>query len=196
MSTKDLILDAAEILILQKGVSATSLNDICNLAKTSKGALFHYFKSKNDLIIESIIRFSEHSLTKYKNLVSSSNGDAVKMLEIFFAKFEVEIFANDLVGCVVGISAQELAVNNPELQQVITQAFSPVLDFFAELVECAAQQQRVNINAHELSLMWLACSQGALMLYRGLGDKQIAIAALVQYRTCLFQKLNISPMTN
>jgi TetR/AcrR family transcriptional repressor of nem operon len=196
MSTKDLILDAAEILILQKGVSATSLNDICNLAKTSKGALFHYFKSKNDLIIESIIRFSEHSLTKYKNLVSSSNGDAVKILEIFFAKFEAEIFANDLVGCVVGISAQELAVNNPELQQVIIQAFSPMLDFFSELVECAAQQQRVNINAHELSLMWLACSQGALMLYRGLGDKQIAIAALVQYRTCLFQKLNISPMTN
>lgn len=193
MSTKDLILDAAEILILQKGVSATSLNDICNLAKTTKGAFFHYFKSKNDLIIESIIRFSDCSLTKYKNLLSSSDGDAVKRLEIFFAKFESEIFAGDLVGCVVGISAQELAVNNPQLQQIIAQAFSPVLDFFAELIEHAARQQQVGINARELSQMWLACSQGALMLYRGLGDKQIAIAALVQYRTCLFQKLNINP---
>ena len=192
MSTKDLILDAAEILILQKGVSATSLNDICNLAKTTKGAFFHYFKSKNDLIIESIIRFSDCSLAKYRNLLSSSDGDAVKMLEIFFAKFESEIFAGDLVGCVVGISAQELAVNNPELQQVITQAFFPVLDFFADIIERAAQQQQVDINAQELSQMWLACSQGALMLYRGLGDKQIAIAALVQYKNCLFQKLNIN----
>lgn len=191
MSTKDLILDAAEILILQKGVSATSLNDICNAAKTTKGAFFHYFKSKNDLVIESIQRFSERSLAKYQNLLNSSDGDALEKLKIFFTKFEAELFATDLVGCVVGISAQELAVNNPDLQQVIAQAFSPVLDFFAELVEHAAQQQRIDINARELSLMWLACSQGALMLYRGLGDKQMAMAALVQYRNCLFQKLNI-----
>lgn len=39
--------------------------------------------------------------------------------------------------------------------------------------------------------MWLACSQGALMLYRGLGDKQMISAVLVQYREYLFRKLSI-----
>ena len=83
-------------------------------------------------------------------------------------------------------------MNNPQLQQIIAQTFSPVLDF-CKLIEHVAKQQQVDVNARELSQIGLYVRRGALMLYRGLGDKQIAIAALVQYRTCLFQKLNINP---
>lgn len=192
MSTKDIILDAAETLILQQGVSATSLNDICKLAEITKGGFFHYFKSKNDLIIESIQRFSQHTLDKYQNLLNPLDGDAVEKLKLFFNNFEHEILTSDLVGCVVGISAQELAVSNPELQATIAQAFSPVMNFFVELIESAAQLQEVSIDARAASLMWLACSQGALMLYRGLGDKQIISIVLAEYRNDLFKKLNIT----
>ena len=191
MSTRDAILGAAETLILQKGVSATSLNDICALAKITKGAFFHYFKSKNDLIIESILRFSQRSLDKYTNLVLSADYDPVGKLKLFFETFETEVVANDLVGCVVGISAQELAVCNSEIQKTIVAAFTPVLDFIAELIEDAAQQQNVRIEAHSLALLWLSCSQGALMLYRGFGDKQIIVSVLADFRNYLFQILKI-----
>lgn len=44
------ILEAANILFLQKGFEDTTLQDIMNESGLSKGAIYHYFKSKEDII--------------------------------------------------------------------------------------------------------------------------------------------------
>ena len=48
-STLDNILDVAHDLFLNRGFSATSVDEICRKAKVTKGGLFHYFKSKECL---------------------------------------------------------------------------------------------------------------------------------------------------
>jgi len=47
--TKTRLLDAAERLMLAKGFSATTVDDICETAKLTKGSFFHYFESKDEL---------------------------------------------------------------------------------------------------------------------------------------------------
>jgi AcrR family transcriptional regulator len=56
------ILDAAEQLFVQKGYEQTTINDILAKVEISKGAFYHYFKSKEDAmdaVVERIIRQME-----------------------------------------------------------------------------------------------------------------------------------------
>ncbi|BBU39209.1 TetR/AcrR family transcriptional regulator [Aeribacillus composti] len=47
--TKRLLLDAVKELICEKGCTNTTLNDIMERSGLSKGAIFHYVKSKDEL---------------------------------------------------------------------------------------------------------------------------------------------------
>ena len=46
------IIEAAAQLIVQKGIDKTSLTDIAQAAGISKGSLYYYYASKNDLIFD------------------------------------------------------------------------------------------------------------------------------------------------
>ena len=50
--TIKLILDAATRLFTEKGFEKTSLQDIMNQTKLSKGAIYHHFTSKEDIFIK------------------------------------------------------------------------------------------------------------------------------------------------
>src|SRR6516164_7584070 len=47
--TKQKLLDAAEELMLAKGYTATSVDEICTAAGLTKGSFFHYFEGKEHL---------------------------------------------------------------------------------------------------------------------------------------------------
>ncbi|GAB6261663.1 TetR/AcrR family transcriptional regulator [Photobacterium sp. R1] len=44
------LMAAAEKLFLEKGVEATTINEIVKLAQVAKGTFYHYFTSKNELL--------------------------------------------------------------------------------------------------------------------------------------------------
>jgi len=49
LATRDRLLDAAELVFSEKGVSRTSLSDIAESAGASRGAIYWHFKNKSDL---------------------------------------------------------------------------------------------------------------------------------------------------
>lgn len=49
LATRERLLDAAELVFFEKGVSRTSLNDIAEAAGVSRGAIYWHFKNKADL---------------------------------------------------------------------------------------------------------------------------------------------------
>lgn len=69
--TVNLILETATRLFVQKGYERTSIQDIINnLGGLSKGAIYHHFKSKEEILIAVTNRMSEASnkmLLKIKN---------------------------------------------------------------------------------------------------------------------------------
>lgn len=56
-SSKKAILDAALILVRQKGFPKTSIRDICKAAGLSIGAFYHHFPSKDALMNEAFLYF-------------------------------------------------------------------------------------------------------------------------------------------
>lgn len=57
--TVQLILDTASTLFLQKGYDKTTLQDIIDATKLSKGAIYHHFASKEAIIIAVVDRMGE-----------------------------------------------------------------------------------------------------------------------------------------
>ena len=57
--TVKLILDTAQKLFIEKGYEQTSLQDIIDATKLSKGAIYHHFTSKEDIFIKICDRISQ-----------------------------------------------------------------------------------------------------------------------------------------
>ncbi len=55
--TKEKLLDTAIGLMLKKGFTATSVDEICQTAGLTKGSFFYYFESKEDLADAALHRF-------------------------------------------------------------------------------------------------------------------------------------------
>lgn len=70
-TTKSRIVKAAWTLFYKKGYDQTTVEDIINLSKTSKGTFYHYFKGKEALLNTLSDLFDE----KYEDLAADMNPD-------------------------------------------------------------------------------------------------------------------------
>ncbi len=65
------ILEIAERLFLTKGYTKTTVNDILKEIGIAKGTFYHYFKSKEEVMDEIIMRIIKEDVTKAKRIVSN-----------------------------------------------------------------------------------------------------------------------------
>lgn len=83
--TVQLILDVAYRLFMEKGYEYTSIQDIIdNLGGLSKGAIYHHFKSKEDILIAVIERMTAQSNQLLANVRDRSDLDGKEKLKTIF----------------------------------------------------------------------------------------------------------------
>ena len=95
MNSKDKISLAALKIFLQKGYDATSISDVVAECKITKGGIYHHFKNKEELFIETIDylfdRFEELERTMYsesenfKQILQTYFGSLSNMSEVLGA---------------------------------------------------------------------------------------------------------------
>ncbi|WP_165857208.1 TetR family transcriptional regulator [Marinobacter sp. JSM 1782161] len=66
--TREMLLDAAEQVFYEKGVSRTSLNDIAQAAGVTRGAIYWHFKNKHD-VFEAMMERQEMPLEMLRAVV-------------------------------------------------------------------------------------------------------------------------------
>jgi AcrR family transcriptional regulator len=79
-------LDTAMGLFMQFGYDQTSVNAIIDAVGVSKGAFYHYFKSKEDLLDAVAERASAQALQTIEPVVDDAGMDAVTKLNEVFAR--------------------------------------------------------------------------------------------------------------
>jgi TetR/AcrR family transcriptional regulator len=88
-STKDIILNSAEKIFIQKGFAATSMSQIAKEAKVTKSLIHHYFGSKERLWTE----IKDRCLTDYfevqRKMLEMAEPDAQCMQDSIVALFRV-----------------------------------------------------------------------------------------------------------
>jgi AcrR family transcriptional regulator len=65
---RETILHAAQAVILRKGFSAASMDDVAAEAQFSKATLYRYFRSKSELVFEILIHFLEDLDNRLKDI--------------------------------------------------------------------------------------------------------------------------------
>jgi AcrR family transcriptional regulator len=82
---REVFLDAAQRLILQKGYEGTSVQDVLHETRTSKGAFYHYFDSKADLLNNVVERMVEAALQSVQPVLDDPDLPATDKLRGLFA---------------------------------------------------------------------------------------------------------------
>jgi len=71
----DELMAAAQALFVEKGVEATTINDIVERAGVAKGTFYHYFTSKNDMLAALRAKFSQGFLDHIAQAVDACAPD-------------------------------------------------------------------------------------------------------------------------
>jgi AcrR family transcriptional regulator len=76
------LLDAALELFVEKGFAATRAEEVAARAGVSKGTLYLYYPSKEDLLKAVIVRNISHEIAEGFGIVKSHQGSAAELLQI------------------------------------------------------------------------------------------------------------------
>lgn len=77
---KDKILDTAEKLFMEKGFGSASTNDIIKELNISRGTLYYYFKTKEDILDEVINRIITNIVSKASSIAYDESTPVLKRL--------------------------------------------------------------------------------------------------------------------
>jgi len=79
------LIDCAQGLFLTRGYEATTINDVISATRLSKGAFYHHFRSKEDLLEAIAERFARESLGFIAALQADPSLDALQRLNRLLA---------------------------------------------------------------------------------------------------------------
>jgi TetR/AcrR family transcriptional repressor of nem operon len=82
------LLDAGESLLVEKGIAATTLDDVTRRAKVAKGTFYLYFRSKDDLVLALQQRFARRMADRITAAVAEADTWADKLDACVRACFE------------------------------------------------------------------------------------------------------------
>ena len=191
--TKERLLDAAERLMLAKGFAATTLDEICEKSKLTKGSFFHYFESKDQLGKELLERFCATGEKLHESFCCPLERDPLK--RVFGYIDAAAKFGQDpkMRGCLLGLFSQELAETNPGIRDACAKGFEGwKKQFGQELAKAkAAHATRMAFHPEELAEHFIAIMEGALILSKAKQDPAVigrSMRHFKQYVESFFKK--------
>jgi TetR/AcrR family transcriptional regulator, transcriptional repressor for nem operon len=201
-STKEGILEAAQTLVLEKGFSATSLDDIIKTAGVTKGAFFHHFRSKADLARILVERFADNDFAKFDEWDRRAEAladDPYQAMLIFLKLFEewLDSLAQPFAGCMFAVYVYENRLFDPEVNDFVKQSFERWQNYYEQKFKAvlAVRRPRVDITARELAESILSILEGAFILARSYGQPELTIRQSRLFRTYLKLLFEDEPAT-
>jgi AcrR family transcriptional regulator len=80
------ILDAAQGLFLSRGYDATTVNDLLHTVGISKGAFYHHFSSKEEVLQALVWRMAEQGLAALSPIIARRDLGPLEKLQLFFTE--------------------------------------------------------------------------------------------------------------
>jgi TetR/AcrR family transcriptional repressor of nem operon len=192
--TKEKLLEAAQELMLARGYTATSVDEVCASAGLTKGSFFHYFESKERLGMEVAQRFFAARKEMFLSAAFRRKKDPLQRV-FGYIDFLVEMARGPGAknGCLLGTFVQELHDSHPKIRSVCAGCFAEqCADLERYLEEAkAAYAPRGRWSPRTLAEHLVAILQGSLILAKARQDAKVLEASLEHFREylkCLFDQ--------
>ena len=194
LSTKEQLLQTATELMLAKGFTAVTVDEICEKTGVTKGGFFHYFESKDDLGKSALEYYWQSQTQMIKEMPFNAIKDPLKRL-YGFLDFFMDRAKNPLVpkSCLIGNFSQELSATYPEIRSLCEKKFSMFANMLKQILDEAKQMYapRSRLDTKSLAEHFIAIFQGALILSKAKQDTGVieeGIRHFRQYVEALFKK--------
>jgi TetR/AcrR family transcriptional repressor of nem operon len=190
--TREKILDAAQRLMLTKGYTATTVNEICREAGLTKGSFFHYFESKEGLGITALNRFASNMFMMMKDAEFNRSEDPLARI-YGFLDFTIGLVMDPVIpkSCLIGNFSQELSETHPEIRSLCASYFARWTDTLKKDLDEAKTRHapQVSFDTQSLASHFIATIEGSLILAKANQNTKVIegnILHLRQYLKTLF----------
>ena len=188
-ATRERILDAAEVLVIEHGFAATSVDRVLEAAEASKGAFFHHFPTKSDLGRALVERYAAADVANLQAALDAvaEVTDPVERALAFLRHFEDRY--EDLLkvesGCLYISVLAERHLADAEAGGPIRAAVTAWRDGYAALLREALGDRAATVDVDALSDHLFTTFEGAFLLCRSSDDPTHMRRQLATFRTLL-----------
>ena len=161
---KHQIMNAAEDVFAQKGFDKARMDDIADKTGLSKGTLYLYYKSKDDLIIAIVDRIFQRGFRALKtlDLSETSATDAIWAFTDTVTK-DLKIMLRLMP---ITFEFMGLAFRNKFVQQAFKNYFNHYMDVLIPIIQKGIDTGEFRPrDAHEIALAMGAVMEGTILLW-------------------------------
>jgi AcrR family transcriptional regulator len=161
---KDQIMNAAEEVFTQKGLDNARMDDIAEETGLSKGTLYLYFKSKNDLIAAVLDRIFQREFRAFENtdLASISATEAILLFTDTVIK-DIKIILRLMP---IAYEFLALAFRNKIVQKALKIYLNRYMDIFTPTIQRGIETGEFRqVDVKEVGIAIGAIVEGTLLLW-------------------------------
>jgi len=190
--TREHILETAESLILRRGYSGTSIEQIIGESGITKGGFFYHFDGKNDLARCLILRYLEQDAVFFEGLferAGSLTEDPLQQLLIFLKLMAeaMEDLPGAHPGCLVASFTYESHQFDAEIRRLNAEGMLSWRRLFTKQLAKVVEQypMKIDRSIESLADMLTSTIEGGIVLSRCLDDKSILPTQILLFRDYL-----------
>ncbi|MCG8313059.1 MAG: TetR/AcrR family transcriptional regulator [Pseudomonadales bacterium] len=186
---REKILQVAESIVLQKGFSTTSIDDILQQAHITKGGFFYHFQGKSELakaLVERYLDADDAFFLGLKERAQTLSEEPLQQMLIFLNLMAEAMENLDDVhpGCLVASFTYESQQIDEEVKQLIVEGMLRWRRLFFDMLEkiIEVQPPRLDVDLNQLADMLSSTLEGGILLSRVLNNKMVLVQQIQQYR--------------
>ena len=187
--TRENILGIAEQIILQKGFSGTSIDEIIDASNITKGGFFYHFKGKEDLAKHLMIRYQKADDRFFNDLFARADTLSEDPLQqmLIFLKLLAEAMGNlpeTHPGCLVASFTYENQQFNEDVKQIICDCLVGWRTLFVKKLARISEtySMKVETDIMELADTLTSIVEGGIILSRAFNEPERLVNQILQYR--------------
>lgn len=166
-STRDRILFAALELFGDKGYLSTSIADILKAAGANAGSLYHFFPTKQDLLISVLETYRDGIYPMLLAPAWEGVDDPIEKVFALLGRYRAMLEMTDcLYGCPIGSVALELHEPDPPVRELLAVNFIGWANHVRDCLDAAADRLPPDIDRGKLATFVLAVMEGGVMQSR------------------------------
>ena len=192
--TRQAIVDASMSLFARRGYHGTSVAQIAEATGLTKGALYWYFKGKEDLFLTVLERIKENWHNTIMSRVEASDGVIEKLSELFDATSEMVASNNNPYSMHLFLASAGAQPEMQEFEDAIKAAYAGYVKILADTLRKGQEDGEIrrDVAAESAALGIIGCLEGIVLQAR-LYPPATAAAALAEMKHYFIDSLHIAP---
>ena len=165
--TKQRLAITAMRLFSEKGYESTSVSDILKTAGANSGSLYHFFATKQDLLMEVLRLYRDGIYPMLLDPAWEGVGDPIERVFALLAQYRRALIESKcFYGCPIGNLALELHEPDPPVRDLIAVNFNGWVDAIERCYVEARGRLPDDLDRHGLAIFTLTTMEGGVMQAR------------------------------